>query len=423
VALLAIVLFSAKFRARFRVFIGKHFYKNKYDYRREWLRLTDELSDKAQNKERFDAVIKVLGDIVDAQAGMLWLCDERKQYRNAASWHINQIDVVLPGDMALVQFLEETGYVINVLDMDSHVEEYPGLVLPHWIEGVGRPWLIVPLFGLESILGFIILANPLLIRPINWEDRDLLKTAAKQIASYLTVLTTSEALAEAKQFEVFNRLSAYMVHDLKNISAELGLVTRNAEKHKDNPEFIEDAFATVENAASDINRLLEQFRNKYVQHEKTSIVELASLIQKVIATKQSHLPTPCLDPLYKPCYVVAEKSRLTNVLAHLIDNAQQATEEEGFITITLTNKGVMQIIEIKDTGHGMDADFIKNRLFRPFDTTKGNAGMGIGMYESRELVRHLGGEIFVQSELGTGTRIVLHIPKSLEHSPLDSMNG
>ena len=330
---------------------------------------------------------------------------------------------MLPGDMALVQFLEETGYVINLMDLESHAYEYRRLVLPNWLASIARPWLIVPLFGLESMLGFVMLANPLVVRSINWEDRDLLKIAAKQVASYLTVLMTSEALAEAKQFEVFNRLSAYMVHDLKNISAELELVTRNAEKHKANPEFLEDAFATVDNAASDINRLLDQFRNKYIQHEKTSIVELVSLVQEVIETKQGQSPEPCIEPLCELSYVVAEKGRLANVLAHLIDNAQQATGEEGSVTITLANKASMHILEIRDTGHGMDADFIQNRLFRPFDTTKGNAGMGIGMYESRELIRHLGGEIYVKSEPGIGTSILLHIPESLEHGALASVNS
>ena len=70
----------------------------------------------------------------------------------------------------------------------------------------------------------------------------------------------------------------------------------------------------------------------------------------------------------------------------------------------------MHMIDIKDTGHGMDEDFIRNRLFKPFDTTKGNAGIGIGMYESREYLRQLGGDIFVQSEAGKGAIISLQIP-------------
>ena len=248
------------------------------------------------------------------------------------------------------------------------------------------------------------------MRPINWEDRDLLKAAAKQVASHLTVLMTSAQLAEAKQFEVFSRLSAFMVHDLKNIAAELDLVSRNAKKHTSNPAFIEDAFETVENASSDINRLLEQLRTKRAQSEKKTRVDLAVLIEEVVASKQQQLPLPGFHAISQDSFVALEKGRLRNVLGHLIDNAQQATGDDGEVVLTLSASENMHIIEIRDSGHGMDDDFIQNRLFKAFDTTKGNAGMGIGMFESREFIRQLGGDIRVQSKPDKGSIITLNIP-------------
>jgi signal transduction histidine kinase len=80
------------------------------------------------------------------------------------------------------------------------------------------------------------------------------------------------------------------------------------------------------------------------------------------------------------------------------------------IELRVRNTGSMGVIEIRDDGQGMTADFVRNRLFRPFDTTRGNAGMGIGMYESREFIRQLGGDIQVESEPGKGTIISLRIP-------------
>ena len=124
------------------------------------------------------------------------------------------------------------------------------------------------------------------------------------------------------------------------------------------------------------------------------------------------------EAMKKSCFVAAEKKRLINVLAHLIDNAQQATEDKGFIDVTVSSNETMHIVEIKDNGHGMDADFIRDRLFKPFDTTKGNAGMGIGMYESRAFVQQLGGDIHVQSETGEGTAITLLIPSNAEPEQL-----
>jgi putative PEP-CTERM system histidine kinase len=275
---------------------------------------------------------------------------------------------------------------------------------------------MVPLFSADTLIGFVVLANPLVMRSINWEDRDLLNTAAKQVTSYLMVIMTSDALAEAKQFEVFTRLSAYMVHDLKNIAAELELVSRNAKTHINNPDFIEDAFETVDNAAGDIKRLLDQLRNRRAQTEKRIMLDLCELVPKVIARKADTLPEPVFEASCSTCRVTAEKERLASVLTHLIENAQQATGEAGSVVVSLRHDDLMQVVEISDDGIGMDADFVRNRLFKPFDTTKGNAGMGIGMYESREFIRLLGGDIHVQSERGKGTTVSLHIPASAQHN-------
>jgi len=413
IMLLIAVLFSGQYRSQLRVFLGKHFYKNKYDYRHEWLQLTSELNKKKPDEDNFESVIRVIARIVDARAGLLWLRDERGQFNNVAAWQINRLDDVLAEDDAMIRFLDDKAYVINLLELETRASEYEGLDLPDWLLSIHHCWLIVPLVGIDSLIGFVVLANPLLVRAVNWEDRDLLKTAAMQISSYLTVLMTTDALAQARQFEAFNRISSYMVHDLKNIAAELELVARNAEKHKTNPEFIDDVFATVEGTSVSIKRLLDQLRNRHVQGEKQVTVDLAELAARVISKRAGTLPVPQLEQAVGCCRVIAEKDRLEHVLTHLIDNACQATGQEGSISVRLsleTDDMPMCVVEIEDDGHGMDADFIQKRLFKPFDTTRGNAGMGIGMYESREFIRQLQGEIRVQSEPGKGTVVALYIP-------------
>ncbi len=414
VVLLAAVMFSGQLRTQLRVFLGKHFYRNKYDYRHEWLALTGELSRHTrEGEDDYGWMVRVLGEIVDARAGLLWLKEGRGGISNAAAWQLDRIEVVEPGDSALIRFLTQKGYLIDLTELDSHAGEYEGLDLPQWLERVPHAWLIVPLFGLDSLLGFVVLARPLINRPINWEDRDLLKTAANQIASHMAVLMASSALAEARQFEVFNRLSAYMVHDLKNIAAELELVVRNAEKHVHNPEFLKDAFGTMASASGEIRRLLEQLRNKHTDVEKSVVVELAPLLREVIEQYRDRLPQPSLAVDQAESCVVAVRKRLMQVLTHLIDNAQQATAEDGRVEVRLHRQDAFCIVDIRDTGCGMDDDFIRNRMFRPFDTTKGNAGMGIGMYESREFIQELGGEIQVVSAPGEGTLVSLLIPSTV----------
>jgi len=410
VVLLAVVLFSGQMRARLKVFLAKHFYKNKYDYRIEWLSLTEKLSGKVKRKARFETAIIALAHMIDARAGQLWLFEGQAGYKNIAAWNTNQLDILEPSDSSLIRFFNETRYVINLMELEVRAEEYQSLELPEWLTLLHRPWQIIPLYGQETLLGFVLLSNPLVIRSINWEDRDLLKTAAKQVANHLVVLTTSDKLAEAKQFEVFTRLSAYMVHDLKNIASELEMVALNAKKHKTNPAFVEDAFDTVDNAAGDIKRLLDQLRNKQVQTAKKVSFELTELVTEVVNSKQLQLPSPQLQVINPGGVVTVERDRLSNVLGHLIDNAQQATEDTGHIDVVVFSNEAMHVIEIKDSGHGMSADFIRDRLFKPFDTTKGNAGMGIGMHESRDFVRSIGGDIHVQSKPEKGSIISLQLP-------------
>ena len=414
VVVLFAILSSSSLRAKARVFLSKHFYKNKYDYRIEWLRLTGDLNDgnydESHDENHYQKVIEAMANIVEARAGSLWLCDETGEYKNTGVWQNKRSNYNFAMDASLIQFQVNTGFVINLREMMTHKDQYKKLSLPEWVMADEQLWLIVPLHGADNLLGFVILSRPLIERSINWEDRDLLKTAAKQVSNYLTVLMTSSQLAEAKQFEVFSRLSAYMVHDLKNIATELELIAINAKKHTGNPEFIEDAFSTVENAADDIKRLLMQLRNRRAEKEEKVLVDLIDLASEVVRSKQHLLPAPQLRAVSESALVLLEKGRLSNVLAHLIENAQQATEAQGEIIVTLSDEKNMRSIEIKDNGQGMDEAFIRDRLFKPFDTTKGNAGMGIGMYESREFMRQLGGDIYVQSKLGKGTIITLHIP-------------
>jgi len=410
VVFLFIILTSSQLRAKTKVFLSKHFYKNKYDYRIEWLRLTEDLNVEVENKDHYKTVIEAMANIVDARSGALWLLDDTGHYKNVEVWQGLQKDIMVERDSSLTKFMDEKGFVINAKELDSYADEYKDLLVPDWMLKINQIWLIVPLHGRDVLEGFIILADPLIERPINWEDRDLLKTAAKQITSYLTVLTTSAQLAEAKQFEVFTRLSAYMVHDLKNIAAELELIAVNSKKHTENPEFVKDAFDTVENAAGDINRLLAQLRNRIVKSENKAHADLVMIVNEVVDSKKHLCPEPQFKVPAGSYQVYLEKQRFINVLAHLIDNAQQATEKGGEIKVTLTTEKNMHIVGIKDDGHGMDDDFIKHRLFKPFDTTKGNAGMGIGMYESREFIRQQGGDINVQSNPGKGTIIALQVP-------------
>jgi len=270
-------------------------------------------------------------------------------------------------------------------------------------------WLVVPLMLQNSLLGFIVLSrSPSHHYYFNWEDSDLLKTAGRQAASYLAQYEAAQALIGARRFEEVNRFSAFIVHDLKNMIGQLSLVVSNAAKHKHNPLFMEDAISTVENSVNKMNRLLTRLKGG--GNDKVTDINLCELLEEVIRSRSTSgaLPVPVLNCQGDEIRINADKDRLSANIGHILQNAQDATEESGKITVRLKRLSNSALIEVEDTGCGMDKAFIREKLFQPFESTKGT--MGIGVFQVREYIHKLGGELDVESRLGEGTTFRLHIP-------------
>jgi putative PEP-CTERM system histidine kinase len=247
------------------------------------------------------------------------------------------------------------------------------------------------------------------VRDLNWEDRDLLKLAGRQAASHLAQFQADQALVESRQFEAFNRLSAYVIHDLKNILAQLSLMVANAQKHKHNPAFIDDMVDTVTNTVSRMSKLMAQLRSDTGQTEQQEF-ELVDLLERVVVESKLREPIPELALVESKFTLTCDRERLHTVFGHLVQNAQEATEKGGHIIIRLLRNHGAAVVEIEDSGIGMDEHFIRHRLFKPFDSTKGLTGMGIGAFESRDFIRSLGGNISVQSTPGRGSIFRVCIP-------------
>ncbi|MGH8603457.1 MAG: XrtA/PEP-CTERM system histidine kinase PrsK, partial [Gammaproteobacteria bacterium] len=389
VALLTL-MFSAQLGARLKVFLAKHFYRNKYDYREEWLKFTHTLARYEGNSELREAAVKAMAQIIDSPGGALWLSNDSGSYVRVASWNMNRCDDTgIPANSAFIEFLGKTGWVIDLREHRSHPDRYERLEIPRGLSELQGAWLVAPLMQREYLLGFIVLKQSLTRDKIDWEDSDLLKTVGKQSASYLALLHATDALAQVRQFEAFNRLSAFVVHDLKNLVAQLSLVVSNAKRHIHNREFIEDAVNTVENAVAKMNRLLQHLRKRALSDAQAALLDLDRLLEEVVRARSGMRPAPILEVQNQGLRVFAGHQWLQTALEHIVQNAQEATPEHGQLTVRLKRHGEMARIEIEDTGCGMDAAFIRDRLFAPFDTTKGNAGMGIGVFESREIVRSL----------------------------------
>ncbi len=412
--ILLILLFSGPLRARLRVYINKHFFHYKYDYREEWLRFIRTLSSSDQNVPLPERVIRAISQMIDCPGGILWVRRDNNRFEPEAHWNMElPLPTSEPANSSLIQFLEIQKWVINLDEYQRDPGLYKSLgdlEMPEWLKVVPDAWLISPLILHDNLLGFVVLArSPATHRHFNWEDSDLLKTTGSQAASYLAQHAISQALAEARQFEAFNRLSTYAVHDLKNLISQLSLVVSNAVRHRNNPLFMENVISTVENSVSKMNRLLARLRDG-VQGDSKKIVNLAKLLEEVVHDARAVKPVPILECRIGDLTITADRDRLASVMGHVIRNAQEATPEGGRITVRLQKINGNAVVEVEDTGCGMDESFIRARLFQPFQTTKGKSGMGIGAHEAREFVRSLGGDIHVESTPGEGTIFRIHLP-------------
>jgi len=410
--ILMVLFFSGRVRASMRVLINKHFFHYKYDYRDEWLRFIRTLSSGQPDDRLRERAIHSIAEIIDSPGGVLWM-RQLNRFEPVANWQmkVSAMDTVDAGH-PLITFMAAREWLIDIDEFERDPELYSSLVLPEWLEHLHGAWLVVPLIVHNDMLGFIVLARSPAQQHFNWEDSDLVKTAGRQVAVHLAQLEASQALAEAKQFEACNRLTSYVMHDLKNLIAQLSLVVTNAAKHKGNPLFMEDAITTVDNSVRKMNRLLEHLRSDAMQVQESTLVEICGLLEEVVNTMSASQPVPSLDCQAVGIHVIANRDRCGAIIGHLIRNAQDATPDDGKIIVRLFKRADRAIIEVQDTGIGMDETFINERLFRPFESTKGKAGMGIGVYEARDYIHKMGGDLEVISRVGEGTTFRVRLPIS-----------
>lgn len=408
--ILAVILVSGTVRSRLRVYLGKNFFSYRYDYREEWLRFTGRLSSTSSPQDVGSLVVRGLADMVECPAGSLWSRDfEGDAFVQSAVWNMPPCAEREPIDSAFCCYMLEREWIIDFDEFRSNPRHYGELIVPLWLATNPTVWLAVPLIVGAELTGFVVLARPRATVELDWEVRDLLKTAARQAAGFLAQMRATEALLEARKFDAFNRMSAFVVHDLKNIITQLSLMLKNAQRHGHNPEFQRDMLMTVESSLEKMRQLMVQLR----EGEKpaagaASGVDLTSILGRMETLARSRgrsIELRIIDRLSTR----GHEQRLERVIGHVVQNALEATPDSGTVWIELKQASGRVCVTVGDTGVGMSQEFIQTRLFRPFSSTK-HSGMGIGTYESFQYIKELGGSIQVDSKPGEGTVVTLLLP-------------
>lgn len=414
VLLLGSLFSSGTLRSKLRVLINKNFFSYRYDYREEWLRVTNLLSTLDANVSAPQRSIQALANLVESPSGTLWLRGDGEKFSEYARWNLPHVQAAERADGSLPRFLRTTGWVVNLDEQRKQPSRYPDLQLPEWLKALPSAWLIVPIFSQDELLGFVILTQARAKFDVNWEVLDLLKTAARQVGSFLAQMQSSEALLEAKKFDAFSKMTAFVVHDLKNLIAQLSLLLKNSERHRQNPRFQDDMLTTVQHVAGRMNRLLLQLSTGGRGGENLRAVDLGRLAGRAVAAKADQRSDISIA-ISNDVMALAHEQRFERVIGHLLQNAIDATRDGGTVGIRTSTQDKRALIEIADTGCGMSEQFVRERLFRPFQTTKPN-GMGIGAYETAQYVSELGGTIEASSAPGAGTtiRIILPMHRAVE---------
>ncbi|MDD5090573.1 MAG: transporter substrate-binding domain-containing protein [Candidatus Wallbacteria bacterium] len=245
------------------------------------------------------------------------------------------------------------------------------------------------------------------------------------------LLYKNEALAQA-QSAVQNRerlfslgqMAGGIAHDFNNVlSAIIGyaeyIIDYNEKKIKD--PGIRDGIESIRNAAGDAAAIvtrMHEFYRKQNDKESPQLVCLKTLAEEIVTlvrprftldsyARGKKLELLCIteaSPL-----VAGYESQLKETLMNLIFNAVDACSDGGTVTMRVCRDGENALIEVSDTGKGMDKETAEH-AFEPFFTTKGEQGTGLGLSMVKEFVEKHNGKLVMKTACGKGTTISISLP-------------
>lgn len=414
-----VILFSERLRERLKRIVSRHFKRPHYDFRQVWSTFTARTASILDTHQLCRASTQWLSENLRVLSVTLWLVDESKnQVAFGASTTIS----------------EDKALRLRPLDAEAtaFIAGMRSKAVPFQIEGASQRWIetlkeyqpdtfrsggnrvCAPIIAGGELLGFMMLGDRVNGVPFTMEDLDLLQCVANQLAGNLLNIRLSQHLLQAREMEAFQTIAAFFVHDLKNTASTLSLMLQNLPAHFDDPEFRKDALRGLGKSIDRINELIGRLSLLRQEVQLTPReVDLNAVIGSAISgfdglrsvsierALASDLPKLRIDP-----------DKIQKVVANLLTNALEASGENSRISVATARRNGWANISVADNGCGMSPEFIKDSLFRPFQTTK-KKGIGIGMFLSKIIIEAHGGKIEVDSQPGKGTtfRVLLPIHK------------
>jgi len=402
-------------------FIDRNFYVNRYDYRREWERVSNAIAPTARPEDICRQIESLVCSVFDAERVAIYLRDEQNgPFRRIHGPAL--MPLLIAADNPLVHVLGRSRAPLVFHDVASDLD-----LIPVAVEN--RPTILAlsaavcaPLSVGDLLVGLLWLSDKRSDEEYSYEDVEFLGAMTRQLANALWFAHQAELLAETRQLESLHRLSSFVLHDIKNHISGLSLVVDNARRHLSNPEFQRDALAVVERTVVSLRELMSQVagvaRPSEVRPEPCSVADLldeATLAAGLAPGGSGGVRLKVCCGVTGPVWV--DRRLMQRVIVNLLTNARESVSGPGDIELAaeLLRRGAADagtlILTVRDTGRGMTEEFVHTALFKPFATTKA-AGLGVGLAQCRAIVEAHGGAISVESQPGRGTTFRVSLPLS-----------
>ena len=421
IVVLAVLLLSERLRERIKRFVSRHFDRPHYDYKRVWSTFTERTTSLMDAASLSRAITQWLSQTFNALSVTMWIRDSaREQLIFASSTSLSDPEEKKPVsiDTQTAELLATLSKNPSPVDLEAANEDRVAAIKqshPDVFRSGGNR-LLVPAVVNGQLLGLLVLGDRVNGVPFSMEEIELLRCVGDQVAGNLLNLQLSRKLLENKEMEAFQTMSAFFVHDLKNTASTLSLMLQNLPDHFDDPEFRRDSLRGLAKSVERINELIQrltllrqELQLKPMEVDLNSLVtnvlsNMSALPQSSLKRNLQHLPKMSLDA-----------DKIQKVLTNLLMNAAEAVGEKGGgeIQVETSRRNGWAVLTVADTGRGMNPEFMRNSLFRPFQTTK-KKGIGIGMFLSKIIVEAHSGKIEVESEPGKGTTFRVLLPMASE---------
>ncbi len=412
VVLLSLVFLGAvseSARRRIRVLLNKHFFSHRFDYRNEWISVSEALGHHADQSSAEVTALSVLVNATESQSGVLWLKSGGEYSIATASVALPEpkSQYAVPEDHPMIHTMACQQWVYAVHSARDTAAGQFNDDLPDWLGSLAPFWLVMPIAVGDELIGFAGLICPGPPPQFDYESLDIARLTSRQVAGFLQLHRYERQQEAQARFAVYSQMSSFLMHDLNNVLHQQSLILRNAPKHKDNPEFVEDVLETIDNSVSRLRTLVGRLGASKTDHRTP--VNLSRVLATAMDLYSNKTAPPQLMADETLPDVACDHDRLAMAIGHIIKNAQDASAGST-VTLTADSDGRYARIRIKDSGSGMTEDFINHQLFTPFESTKESGGMGIGVYLTKVYIEELGGMINVDSTLGKGTIFSLFLP-------------